>query len=307
MDKNQYLRPMGIGEILDSAVRLYRENFLLLVIAQLPLTFFLLVSNLVNIYFMGTGALSLFGTFIEPTGYPEVAIGPHFLLILMLLPLIEIAILYPLTLSAVTKIASERVLQRPSSVRDAYTFSARNWLKLGITNIIITIAVLIVPLVVVMIPGAVLLAVFAYAFAAGGSMSAIIGVIIVFSVLALIASLIGAFLWIRLAAAYPVMVNEDRFIFDALKRSWDLISGNTLRTFLVMVLMFLIPTIIQVSPYVMELLFRRSLAVLIITFGIVAQGLLIPLVDATRVVVYFELRARKEGLDLEHRVEQLTE
>jgi hypothetical protein len=43
-----------------------------------------------------------------------------------------------------------------------------------------------------------------------------------------------------------------------------------------------------------------------VVFGVLSEGFIVPLIDTTRLVVYFELRARKEGFDIEKRVETLT-
>ncbi|KYK30526.1 MAG: hypothetical protein AYK19_18230 [Theionarchaea archaeon DG-70-1] len=307
MEQSQYVRPMGFGEILDSAVRLFRKNFFALVIAQLPLTLFYLVNNLISIYFVGPGGLSFFetlSTLSQPTVSPE-PVDLTFFFVAFLLAIIQVALVYPLALAAVTKVASDSVLQNRSSVKDAYKFCLRNWFKLGSTNVIITIALVIIMAIVLFIPVAVFVAVFAYAYATGPSLGAVAGILLILLVFMLIALLVAGFFWARWVAAFPIMVNERTFLMEAMSRSWNMVKGKTIRTLFVMVAVFLIPTILQYSSAFLEFSLGRSLVVLTVVFGIVSQGLLIPLVDCTRVVIYFELRARKEGFDLEKRAEQL--
>ncbi len=299
MEQSQYLRSMGIGEILDSAVRLYRKNFFVLIAAQLPLTVYYLVYN-VSPFADYESALGM----LEGTESDILAFLLRFLIILLLLIVIETGIVYPLTLSAVTRIASDRALQHPTSIKDAYWFSLRNWWKLGLTNLITTSVLLVMLILIIFIPFAILLSIFV-GFATPiwviGAI-ALIGLIIV-----LILSVIPLFFWVRWQLAFPVMVTERQFIISALRRSWNLVKGNSLKVLVIMVLMYLIPTVIRVSPFIMESLLGISLPVLTVASTIVVQGILMPLVHCTRVIVYFELRARTEGLDLEQKIEHLTD
>jgi hypothetical protein len=63
----------------------------------------------------------------------------------------------------------------------------------------------------------------------------------------------------------------------------------------------------DVSPVLLQPFLGTSLVVLMVVFGVLSKGFIVPLIDTTRVVVYFELRARKEGYDLEERVKKLSE
>lgn len=299
METARYLRPMGVGEILDSAVKLFRANFLALVIAQLPLTLFYLADNLLDIAW---DPVDLIDAFL----YDDYTVLFKVLSIIFIILVIQVALVYPLTLSVVTKIASDSVLQTPSSVKDAYTFCFRTWWRLGVTNTLIFVVLVIIFLIVVVIPFIIFLTAAMYAFETG-SLEAFGGILLLGIAVTAVLSVIPAFIWIRWQMTFPVAVNEGRFVFNAVSRSWDLVKGRTIVTFLVMALIYLIPTIIQISPDIMELSLEGDFAVTGWVFGIVTQGLLMPLVSCTRVVVYFELRTRKEGFGLEQRVEQLSD
>lgn len=306
MERLPYLRPMGFGEILDSSIRLYRENIRALIIAQLPLTVAYILSN--SLVFMSTGTVgtSLFSAFTQsavPAAAPRFSFG--YLLLILLIYIIVGLVLTPLVFSAVMKIASDSVLKTPSSVKEAYRFCMQDWFNLAVTNFVLALIIGIIAVFLLFIPLAVITAVFTYALATGGSLSAIFGVLLVVILVVALLMLIPAFLWIRWAVTFPAAVNERIFVTEAMSRSWNMVKGHTIRTFLVIFLIFLIPYIIQYSPTFMEFSLGRSLALLTFVFGIVAQGVLLPLVYVTRVVVYFELRSRKEGFDLEKRIEQL--
>jgi hypothetical protein len=285
MDRSRYLRPMELSEILDVSVRLYRENFLVLVTVQLPLTvilFFVLATG---------GKINLLG------------ISAPTMSLTALIYLIQLYIVRPLTLGAITKAASDSILKGSSSVKEAYRFSLRNKRKLIVTYFIISIIFEFVVAFFILI-----------------SLEAIIDALtseyMIYSIIALIcASIIlavgvsvASFLWIRWMSAFPIMVNEENEkigSLDAMKRSWNLLTGYTAKMFFVMFIVILIPNIIQSTLPALEFLVERSLIPLTIFSGLIAQGIIYPLVDCTRVVIYFELKVRKEGFDLEKRVEQL--
>jgi hypothetical protein len=302
-----FVKPMSLGEMLDSSIRLYKRTFIALVIAQLPMTILYLGSNVFNVVYMGTSP-SVFES-IQPT-YTDIYTDLNKLLIFytvyMLLMLVQIAVVQPMTMAAMTKVASDSVQGKKVSVKEGYWFYLHNWLKLGITGVAYTIALLIaaiIPLIIFSIA----IAVLTYAAVSSGGFGALGGVLIVGGIIGIIALIVIAFFWVRLQATYPVAVNEGTFMLDAMRRSWDLIKGNTRRAGLVLVLTALIPYAIIFTPTLMEMLLMTSLGNLILVAGILSQGLLMPLVGAARVVVYFELRARKEGYDLEERVKKLSE
>jgi hypothetical protein len=312
MEQNKFLKPMGFAEILDASIRVYRKNFLALVIAHSPLILLTLISTLTQTYY--TGVQSPFESLVQPTYEPTSLLTPSsllmYLLVAFLILILQILIVYPVAFGAATKVVSDSILRTPS-VKEAYRFSLKNILKLGLTNLIIVIALVIILVIVLFIPLAVSVAVLTYAIASTptASFSAAFGGIFIVLIVALIFCLIPAFIWTRLIAVYPVMVNEERYFLDALGRSWELVKGRTIVTFLVMVIIYFIPSIIQVSSLFAELLVQDPVvsSVLIVGGGFVVQAFLIPLVCCARVVTYFELRARKEAFDLEKKVEKLTE
>ncbi|MBU7048507.1 MAG: DUF975 family protein [Theionarchaea archaeon] len=294
--EQRYLKVMELSEILDLSVKLYRKNFVPLVIAQVPLTlavFFVLMMD---------GGTSFFDMFNQTPSYTG---NLNYYFVTMLLSFIHSILVYPLVLGAVTKVASDCILQESPSVIKAYKFALHNKGKLIVTNFVISFVIGLVTGMFISMP--VTLITFG-TMTSGSSSGAII--LIPFALLfAVIGIVIASFLWIRWVTTFPVLVNEedeDLGTLDAMKRSWNLVQGHTRKLFYVMVAVSLIPTLIQFSPFAMEFLAGRSLAILTIVFGVAAQGLVSPLVDCTRVVIYFELKTRKEGYDLEKRVEQLS-
>jgi hypothetical protein len=301
------VKPMSLGEMLDSSVRLYRRTFIALVIAQLPMTILYLGSNVFNLVYMGTSPSILES--LQPT-YTDIYADLDKLLVFytvyMLLMLIQVAVVQPMTMAAMTKVASDSVQGNQVSVKEGYWFYLRNWLKLGITSVAYTIALVIIG-IIIFILYFIAIAIFTFGAAPASIEGAVGGILIIGGILGIGALAVFIFFWVRLQAVYPAAVNEGSFMLDAMRRSWDLVKGDTRRVSLVLVLAALIPYAIIFTPTVMEVLLMTSLGNLMLVAGALSQGLLMPLVSAARVVVYFELRARKEGLDLEERMKKLSE
>jgi hypothetical protein len=298
---------MSLGEILDASVKVYRNNFVALVIAQLPVTLLYLGNNLIPLLSTGFDSSSLFGVSQPPSDlYADLSRLLLLSLVSLLFALVEIAVVYPAAMSAMTKVASDSILGKKSGAKEGFRFYIRNWFKLGLTNVVFFVALLII-LVIVGLFIAIPVAVVTYAAAAGGSsnIGALAGIILVILVIGCIGIAIFSFFWIRLQGAFAVAVNEETFNIEALRRSWNLVKGSTIKTFGVLALVSLIPYALIFTSTFFELLLGMSLGSLTLLFGALSQALLIPLVAATRTVVYFELRARKEGYDLEQRMEQL--
>ncbi len=303
MEQSKYVRPMGFGEILDASVRLYRGNFIALVVAFLPVTVFYLLNNVFSAYYLGAGNVFSMEPAYAAPDYNILTL----LLVFLLLLIIQLAV-YPVAMGALIKVASDSVLQPPASIKEAYKFSLRNILGLVLTNVIMALILSVVIVIVLIIPLGVFAAVFAYAFMTAplGSLSAMLGVLLIALILVALFLLIPAFVWTRWITAFPVMVNERVFYFDALSRSWELVKGRTLVTFAILFVMHLIPTIIQGTAFLFRLSSSTNVFVITVGAGLLVQAFLMPLVNCTRLIIYFELRARKEGFDVERRVEQLA-
>lgn len=292
MEQSRYLAPMGLGEILDASVRLYRRNFRSLVMAQLPMTVFYLVTNAIPVYILKIGHVSILDLF---TG-SEITVtnGGGYSLVVFILELI----MYPLTVAAVIKVASDSVLQHPVSAKDAYKFCTKILLKLITTNIVLGLVIGIAIGVPLGISFAILYLMMPYSFSVAG--------ILITFILIIVGLLGGGFVWIRLIITFVVAVNEQNFNTGAIGRSWNMVKGYALKMFMVMFLIYLIPTVFEMSPDIMEMLYRIPSPGLSLVFGTISLGILIPLVESTRVITYFQLRVRKEGFDLTQKMEKLS-
>jgi hypothetical protein len=129
----------------------------------------------------------------------------------------------------------------------------------------------------------------------------------IFTMLGLIALLIGAiYVAVRLSLGSPALLIEDIGPMESLRRSWGLVGGRWWATFAVIVLVSLLVVIISsiVQGVLVAPLLGGADSELIggtlSTLGtIVANVLTLPLQAAVVTILYFDLRVRKEGLDLE--------
>ncbi len=276
--EQSYVRSMTFGEILDASVKLYRKDFIPLVTAQLPMTAFYLGTNLSTWVALGLIQSGLPATTqAYPEVYEELSQLMNFFLIILVLAFVQIAFVYPLSLGAMTKVTSDSILTGKSSAKSGFQFFVDNWFSLGVTNVILSLF-----------------------------LGLILGIGLIIGFLCFgIGLLLYAFFWTRLQATYPVIVNEHIFVVSAMQRSWNLVKGNTIRVFFVLLVISLIPYVLIFSPVFMEMVLGTSSVGMMLVFGTLSQGLLIPLVAVARVVIFFELKARKEGFDIERRVEEL--
>jgi Membrane domain of glycerophosphoryl diester phosphodiesterase len=114
-------------------------------------------------------------------------------------------------------------------------------------------------------------------------------------------------IWVGWIAVMPVMFIEKTGLIGAMGRSWRLVEGRWWRTFLIVFLMgilievvasalgaflYLGQTLLQIvlSPYLSLAISEAA--------SIVISSLVNPIFQIAIVLIYFDLRVRREGLDL---------
>jgi hypothetical protein len=290
------LRPMSISDLIDTVFSLYRRNFWL----------FVLVVAVVQVPYQIVTALVDLGVRAEPRSLRRIAghrldsaqfhllihwLGPTLgwrLLILLLL----VAVALPLETGAFTKVVSDRYQGRPTSLSQAYEFATGRWLAL--IGLGLLILVLVVGAVVVLVLALVVLAALLH------------GVGALLDFLLIIAAVVFGFVaYVRVILATPVLVLERLGPADALRRSWDLTRGGAWRAFgvlLVLVIMvgiagFLVGLLISAAASGGGGLTSPGGRVIELLGTIVVQVLLSPFVAVGLVLLYFDFRLRKEGVE----------
>ena len=259
------LRPMTLGEVLDKTFSLYRQNFLLFAgISALPYSLLMLFrfAMLVLTRSKVTGAAAGIGT--------SAAIGAAILAAFGggLVALIMLGVAQAATVSAV----SDLYLGRETSVRAAYML-AKSMVLPVIAIIIMCFFVTVVGLFLLVIPGIILAC--------------------------------------RLAVSVPSSIVEQTSPIRSMERSMELTKGYAFQIFLLFALVLFI-TYAVAMMFQFPVIFlaisaasaKRPLSIGATSYTYVAefvsQVLVAPVGTIAASLMYYNLRVRKEGFDIQH-------
>ena len=205
------------------------------------------------------------------------------------------------TTGMLTNVFGRGVLGRKIGISEAWRTSRIGWVLLA--------ALL---LLLVDVAGIAVVVALAVTFAAAGLTGAAVAVGLLGGILALVAYILTA---VRLSLTMPSVVLEGLGPWQAMKRSWRLSRGSFWRLFGIKLLTLLIITI---ATLVIEVPFELLVgvgttftvgggsapsgslahALVLAVAGIIALTLMQPLKSGTTVLLYLDLRMRREGLDL---------
>lgn len=283
MSERRMLRPMEYGEIFNEAFDLYKRNFPLLV-------------GIGAVVYVPYAILSAFGVDSELTQ-----------------GLVTLGFFVPLLAAygAIVKALADCYLGEPVTIGGAWRYILRRLLPYMLTwvlaalvlgGIIAGVSILIAVAVGARGPGS-------------GPMLALAPVVLILALLAIGLILVAAF-W--LAFLPSVMVVEDRFYLAALRRSRDLSAGNWWRIFVVGVFTFMVAYGVMFIVLILFGVFigmraamtgdagatdasgavRGFMIGMHLTYGLL-QAVLTPVMALPFVLLYFDVRVRKEGFDIE--------
>lgn len=291
------LRPMNISEIIDAVFRLYRANLWLFaaVAAVIQIPYQLLLTFVQGQSGSLTRALSslpsgarnshhvqlLFLTYWHGSGLAVLALALFGLLAL------------PLDLAAMTSAGAERYQGRPTSLQLAFQVARRRWLPLmGVFLLMILILI-----------GAI------FALAIVGTLLTVVlkalGVLLLV-LLCLTAVTAGIIASVRLIVTIPVVVLEPAGPLQAMQRSWSLIRGHS---WFVIGVVLVLTLIVGFSGLVLGVIagLLAALAggvatvpghVITAATSLVISVLFAPVTSLGVMLLYFNLRGRKEGSEL---------
>lgn len=258
---------MGVGDLLDETFRLYRSNFALfagiVAVVAVPET-------LINMLFAAANSSNSSAVVTRnANGTEQFDSGALFqLFALSGLDLLIIFLLSQLSTAALARAISDRYLGRVVSVWTAYV-------GIGVGTFVTLI-------LTIMLQGFVLF-------------------------LAFVALIIpGIFLWIRFAFISEVIVLERTGVWASLSRSWNLVRGSWWRVFgiiLLVTIFVLVLTGIVSSALAAVLFLGHSGGTTYTLLSQAVNGLVSifvqPIQLGVSVLLYYDLRIRKEGFDLE--------
>lgn len=270
------LRPLAMGEILDHAFGLFRQLFVPLVLVQvitstLPL--------LLNLYSAASGSASPLAT---------------------LATYLVAFVLGSLASAATAYIISENYLGRPLGAGDALRRAVPRIGDVMVLSIGVGLVVVIAALPALLVIGA------GSAFAVlGGTEGAAGGVgggaLLVLVGLALLAVPFAVFSGLSIAT--PALVLENIGAGKAMSRSWQLSKGFRLR---IVGLLFVVMTIVLIPMFALGIIGgmfgsgeSRTTGVIFTAIIGVISLIITPILYCVLTLLYYDLRVRKEGYDLE--------
>jgi hypothetical protein len=254
------LRPLEIGDLLDETFRMYRRHFFL----------FAGISVLLSIpeaALTGYGYFAILGSLLRtPSSPPDFAALAPALVPFAIGAVLLIAIL-PFSVGAVTYAACESALGRRVTAGGVVRGVLRRYFELLgfwlLVGVMLYVGFCLIPLWI--------------------------------------------WIWVNWIAVMPVMFVEDARLGAALGRSWRLVEGRWWRTFLILFLMFILVTVVQAAlaafvtlgQLLLTLVFSQFLVLAITQATSTIVGALVnPVLQIAIVLIYFDLRVRREGLDL---------
>jgi hypothetical protein len=265
------LRPMGVGDILDQMIRLYRQNFRLFVtivgLVYVPIT----VLQIVVLIAMGPEGLG-FSALMNPGARP--AAPSYSVPSISLIEGVVSSVLNCLMLASLMSAASHRYLGADITVREAYRLGWSSFWRMLCNSLLFVVIMLLLTITVIGIPFAI-------------------------------------FFTVRWILASQIVVVEGKGPWSALGRSSQLVKGSWWRIcgiFVLAIVSFYIIVVIPAAVFggvfvggailvAREWLFAAYIVNSLISslFSLLAYPILI----LPGVLVYYDQRVRKEGFDLE--------
>jgi len=255
------LRPLEVGDLLDETFRVYRRHFLLFAGISIIL-------SIPQAAVLGYGYYSFLGAFTDQlsTGAPFDVTQVEASLGTIVIGVVVIVLLSPFYYGAVTYATCQSAIGRPVSAAGVVSAVLRKYFPL-----------------------------LAYVLAFYG--------------MSILFCLFPLWIWIQIGwiALMPVMFVEDAGLLAAMRRSWHLVQGRWWRTFLIIALTLIVSyfaslalgAFISLGQFLIEIVAAPLVAVAISSASTeVVRSLVTPLFQIVIVLVYFDLRVRREGLDL---------
>lgn len=324
--------PFSIGDMLDWAIRLYRARFGKLILTT---SLFLVPLGLLSGILSGQTMTSYLNIFLTALQNPETMSEPELIsqfqgnsalltLSYLLMP-IGIAVNGLVTL-ALARQTMAIVHQQELGIGESIRLGLRRfWAWVGMTFALYAAYAGVAVLVFIVF----FMVLFFLAFAAfglaafEGSQGSDSGVLAIIGMMVGLLCLYGGgiiaaiapfvYLSTRWAVAMPVLVDQGVGPLEALGESWKLTKGHVRRALGYVILLYLFYGILYLALMTVAfaasgLVFTSSTIASIAIFGIIGAVLPVlwqPIAVAAYVILYYDLRMRNQGYDLELRIQAL--
>jgi len=326
MESIPRLRPMSIGDMLDAAFRLYRQHFLtfigIVALLQVPMA---MLQFLIQ-YTYGNTALTSWVNFISrlPAARPgqnpfdSFPLGDLLTVVAtsLVLGAIQFLLIRNLITGALANAISRSYTGQPISILGSYSFGLRRFLSLIGASLATFLIGASLSAVLFGCSFGSIAALLAGTNRASGALAAIMIVLVMFGLFILL-GLAALFFYTRLLITTQAIVLEGQGPLAGLARSWRLVAGSFWRTLGILVLMGFLSYIIAAFPATVvsfaltigsgnaldNLVRNQIITTLLAQLG---QIIVLPLQLAIYTLLYYDLRIRKEGYDLELMAQQVS-
>jgi hypothetical protein len=267
------LRPLGLGEVLDDIFRIYRRHFGLLCAIGLLVSVPSLLIQFTTGSVANLGLLfNVFGNLGNPQSSSTLVAPALPNLQLLGLSYLVLLALLPFSIGAVSRAAIDIALGNPVSVRSAFAGVARRYWALLAQTLIVVVAILLL----------------------------------------LLCFPVAIWIGVRWAVGIPAVLAEGIGPLRGLGRSWTLTRGSWWRLFGTLLLVYLLQAVISGALGVLGLPLGFAIpfvppvvrAAIVLTVSTAAGALTMPVVYLCIVLLYFDLRIRREHFDLDQLARQ---
>jgi hypothetical protein len=280
-------RPMGLAGLLDRAISLYRQNFIKFIgIIAIPFVPLVLIQTGLAL-FSTTSMFEQMDTYANSANpfdlFTPSVVGAYIGAILF--ALLQFVFVSGLATAALTRAVANNYVGRPVEILHSYKSLNNSWVRLLLALLVITILVILL-MIWAIVP--------------------CIGTFTGPGLLVFITFIVSAIL-------VPVIVLERKGVFESLRRAWDLSRSRFWWLVGVALVVTLLGQLIVSGPVYLITFLMQSLAsflpggfneqfiisTIVQNLTVIFTNLLyLPLQLTIMTVIYFDLRARSEGLDL---------
>jgi hypothetical protein len=307
------LQPLSVGNVVSAAFRLYRDRFTpylgIAVRANLWLLLPLVVILPIPFLFLS-----------EPVNFSLVG-----LLVLAVIPLFLLGIAkYQANLGLISRLAFGVLTNKPETIQDASRHvlpKLWKFLRAALLVGAIIIAIYIAFVLCVFILGVLFGVLFGLLFS-GGASGANIGIAVILGPLIAVGIIVGSVFFIRFIMRFSILeiplAVEDIDAVQTVRRSWKLTQKNIGRIFTIFLVAGLITLPLQIVASILSNIIQAVLsrivnaeptdpAFLAISYiigyilALILSVFLVPFWQAIKATIYYDLRSRKEGIDLQLR------
>jgi hypothetical protein len=300
------IQPLSVGNVVSAGVRIFRSN----------LTRFLGLSLIASLWFLVPFVLFIVSMLpvliLRVSGQNGASIGILFFIIGIALAVgsfIYACAKYAEISGRVSRLAFQELINKPetsSQARQVTTPRLWNFFFAGLLTLLIFFGVNI---------GVIIVTVFAAAI-----FGALVNISSAFTYAVIPLGIIGflalLFFYIRLISRLlivevPIAIEENMDATTAISRSWNLTKGTVGRIQLVVIVAFAITLLVYIPTQVVSFLLPAPdptnpalsglLVLVILIISILSNALIMPFWQVIKAVIYYDLRARREGFGLQLR------